>query len=572
MDSNRPRRPARAAQPRAAQPRAARPRGTGHRAAVAAGTLAVAACMGGGALAQAPAAASGAGPARAVTGHPGQPRQRTAASPLGTEHWSTQAIARGVQVSTVTIANPAVTPSWTVTLEQPVTSQVTGAPAAAEVESRAWAQTTAAQLTTDGFQPRVESVAWPRYAGTPSGLMGYRVRVGSYATQAAATAEAASITAAGFTDIVEWTGYDAQQPPTLENIHVAVIDPRTFAGTVAATHDGSVAQRLTTSSVAAQLGSLVATNGGFFVTADADGVQGTQSGLGAYDGQLESMAAGDRGALLISGGGRRFQVANLTSQLTIRSGAASYAAQGINRVPGIVRDCGRPGATPTTRPEQDIDCLESSDMVLFTPAFGAALPTGPGAQVVLNSAGQVIAAGARGGSVPAGGTVLQGIGSAASWLTKFAPAGRQLHIREDVRNASTGGRVTLHRGDGIVSAAPVLVRDGRIDIDAAAEGTVDPHDLSFNYQWANVRQPRTIAGVDARGDLLLVTVDGRLAGGSEGFTLQEEAEFMRSLGAVEALNLDGGGSTAMAVNGKLVNATSDATGERPVGDTIQVLP
>jgi Phosphodiester glycosidase/SPOR domain len=561
MHSNRRGRP-----PRDARTRPARTSVPGYRAALAAGTLAVAACVGGGALAQAPALAGGpASPA-------GQAQQRATAGPLGPEHWSTQTIARGVQVSTVTIANPAAAPSWTVTLEQPVTSQVTGGPAAAEVESRSWAQATAAQLTADGFQPRVESVTWPHYADTPSGLMGYRVRVGSYATQAAATTEATAITAAGFTDIVEWTGYDAQQPPTLENIRVAVIDPRTFAGTVAATHDGNVAQRLTTSSVAAQLGSLVATNGGFFVTADADGVQGTQSGLGAYGGQLESMASGDRGALLITGGGRRFQVASLTSQVTVRSGAASYAAQGINRVPGIVRDCGRPGATPTTHPEQDIDCFETSDMVLFTREFGAALPAGPGTQVVLSSAGQVVAAGARGGSVPAGDTVLQGIGSAATWLTQFAPPGRHVRVSEDIRDASTGARITLHRGDSIVSAAPVLVRGGRIDIDAAAEGTVDPQDLSFNYQWANVRQPRTIAGVDARGDLILVTVDGRLAGGSEGFTLQEEAEFMRSIGAVAALNLDGGGSTAMAVNGKLVNATSDATGERPVGDTIQVLP
>ncbi|WP_413103711.1 phosphodiester glycosidase family protein [Streptomyces sp. Inha503] len=59
---------------------------------------------------------------------------------------------------------------------------------------------------------------------------------------------------------------------------------------------------------------------------------------------------------------------------------------------------------------------------------------------------------------------------------------------------------------------------------------------------------------------------------SEGFTLEEAARFMRSLGVVQTLNLDGGGSTAMAVNGHLANVTSDATGERPVGDTVQVLP
>ncbi|WEP00631.1 phosphodiester glycosidase family protein (plasmid) [Streptomyces sp. FXJ1.172] len=97
-------------------------------------------------------------------------------------------------------------------------------------------------------------------------------------------------------------------------------------------------------------------------------------------------------------------------------------------------------------------------------------------------------------------------------------------------------------------------------------------DLTFGYAWALIRQPRTMAGVDARGRLILAAVDGRQSGGSEGFTLNEAASFIRSLGAVQVLNLDGGGSTAMTVNGTLVNHTSDATGERPVGDTVQVMP
>ncbi|MFB0614391.1 phosphodiester glycosidase family protein [Streptomyces sp. AGS-58] len=85
-------------------------------------------------------------------------------------------------------------------------------------------------------------------------------------------------------------------------------------------------------------------------------------------------------------------------------------------------------------------------------------------------------------------------------------------------------------------------------------------------------RPRVPGGVDRRGRLLLVTADGRLENGSEGFTLHEAAAFMKSLGAVQAMNLDGGGSTAMAVNGTPVDQPSDATGERAVGDTVQVLP
>ncbi|WP_194895195.1 phosphodiester glycosidase family protein [Catenulispora pinisilvae] len=492
---------------------------------------------------------------------------------LGLEQWNTQNVAPGVRVSTVTFQNQGSAPFWTVTLEQPVTSKVTLGPARAEVESESWARTTAAQLAAHGFAARVEAVRWPGYSDTPRGLMGYRVRVGEFPSSGAAGTELSAITAAGFAAVTEWTGYDAQTPADRENIHVAVIARGAFRGTVEATHDGNVAQRATTSSVAAQLGSLVGVNGGFFVTSNADGVQGTQSGLGAYDGQVQSLSSGDRAALVVKNDGKGgYQIANLTSTATVRSGAATFAVEGVNRVPGTVRDCGRPDATPTTHPEQDVDCYETNDLVQFTPEFAAPLPTGTGTQAVLDAAGKVLSVGARGGAVPAGGTVLQGIGTAAAWLDAHAVVGHRLTVDQRIVDSATGRTVHLGPNDSIVSAAPRLLRDGRIDIDAADEGVVDPRDLSFNYQWANARQPRTIAGVDARGDLILVTVDGRLTAGSEGFTLYEEAEFMRSLGAVQALNLDGGGSTAMAVDGRLVNNTSDATGERPVGDTIQVLP
>jgi exopolysaccharide biosynthesis protein len=485
--------------------------------------------------------------------------------------WTTQAVAPGVEVRTGSIRDLGAAPSWTVSVKRPGTGRLSGAPVNIEVGPRAWADSTEAQLRAAGFRPRVETVRWPHYADTPHGTMGLRVRIGSYATQADAQVAATAVAAAGFHTAVSWTGYDADRPADVENIHVAVIDPRSFRGTVEGTHHGNVARRETTSSVAAELKSLVGVNAGFFVTSDADGVQGTMSGIAAYDGELEAMAVGSRAALILGDGGRHLRIADLTSEAIARAGGTEYAVQGVNRVPGTIRDCGRPGALPSALPWQDVTCHTKDDLVLFTPAFGANLPAGPGVQAALDGTGRVVSAGARGGTVPAGGSVLQGIGSAADWLTAQATPGRRIDVTETVRDTS-GRRVVLGSGDGVVSAAPTLVRDGLIDIDAAAEGTVDPLDLSFGYAWANVRQPRTMAGVDACGRLLLVTVDGRQSAGSEGFTLEEAAAFMRSLGAVQALNLDGGGSSAMAVNGTLVNRPSDATGERPVGDTVQVLP
>jgi len=487
--------------------------------------------------------------------------------------WSTETLAPGVTVRSG-VVRTAATHSWTVTIQVPSVLRLTtndpDAPSSwSEVISRASADATARKLTTAGYRPRIEKVEWPQYADTPHGLMGYRVRVGRFATQDAAQSTLSAINSLGLHSTLSWTGYDVQEPADRENIHVALVDPKKFRGTVKATHNGNVTDREPTSAVSQKLHSLLGINGGFFVISPGDGVQGTMSGITAYHGKLESMAAGARSALIIHGG-RAFRTADLTSTVTVRARKATYRIEGINRVPGTVRDCGRPGAEPSPRPWQDVTCTLDDDLVEFTPEFKAQLPSGPGMQVVVDASGRVVSVGPRGGRVPAHGYVLQGIGHAADWLTGHASVRERIVLSEVVRD-SAGRRVKLDGDDSITSGAPTLVEDGRIDIDADAEGVVDAPYPHFGYAWASVRQPRTMAGVDRHGRLILVTVDGRLKGGSEGFTLYEAAAFMKSLGAVQAMNLDGGGSTAMTVAGTLINQPSDASGERAVGDTIQVL-
>ncbi|WP_254407063.1 phosphodiester glycosidase family protein [Streptomyces sp. GMY02] len=510
------------------------------------------------------------GVAQAVAVSAPAPAHRSA-SAFQQVQWKTDTVAPGIQVRSGVLQNKDAAPVWTVTVQAPAVNRLTGAATWAPLGDRAWADSTEAKLRAAGFEPRAERVVWDEYADTPRGTMGWQVRVGSYATQAEAQTANQAITAGGFRTSVEWTGYDGRQSADRESIHVAVIDPARFRGTVESTHDGNVADRETTSSVAVKNGSLLAVNGGFFITSDADGVQGTVAGISAYDGELESMAVGSRAALIMADGGRHPRIADLSTTVTARAKSSSYAVQGINRLPGKVRNCGRPGAVPTELARHDTTCTLPNDLVKFTPRFRAALPQGAGIQVVLDSKDRVVSVGARGGEVPAGGSVLQGVGGAADWLTAQAREGERISVQEVIRD-SAGRQIELGAHDSIVSAAPTLVRDGRVSIDAATEGTLDPLDLSFGFAWSNVRQPRTMAGIDGHGRLLLVTVDGRQPGVSEGFTLGEAARFMRSLGAKQALNLDGGGSSAMVVGGKLVNTTSDATGERAVGDTIQVLP
>ena len=87
---------------------------------------------------------------------------------------------------------------------------------------------------------------------------------------------------------------------------------------------------------------------------------------------------------------------------------------------------------------------------------------------------------------------------------------------------------------------------------------------------AKGRAPRTALGIKKDGTLLLVVVDGR-NNNSAGLTLAELATYMLRLGAREAVNFDGGGSSVMAINGLVVNKPSDGK-ERPVSIGLGLFP
>jgi len=83
--------------------------------------------------------------------------------------------------------------------------------------------------------------------------------------------------------------------------------------------------------------------------------------------------------------------------------------------------------------------------------------------------------------------------------------------------------------------------------------------------------PRTFVAFDRdTTKLFLCTVDGRQET-SDGMNFSQMADFLLSLGAWNAINLDGGGSTTMVINGKVVNSPSDRTGERPVANSLQIV-
>jgi hypothetical protein len=107
-----------------------------------------------------------------------------------------------------------------------------------------------------------------------------------------------------------------------------------------------------------------------------------------------------------------------------------------------------------------------------------------------------------------------------------------------------------------VGGGPVLIHDGKVHITNREEQLFP--DANGEYQ------PRTAMGYTRGGELIILAIQGRTPGLAAGATLQEEARIMLGLGCYEALNLDGGGSTCLLLNGKETVRPSDPGGERPL--------
>jgi exopolysaccharide biosynthesis protein len=107
-----------------------------------------------------------------------------------------------------------------------------------------------------------------------------------------------------------------------------------------------------------------------------------------------------------------------------------------------------------------------------------------------------------------------------------------------------------------VGGGPVLLQNGEIKI-------TNEEERMFTGKAINDKHPRTAMGYTKDGKLIILVIEGRNKV-AHGATLGQEAQIFKDLGCWEALNLDGGGSSCMLVNGKETIKVSDAVGQRPV--------
>ncbi len=175
----------------------------------------------------------------------------------------------------------------------------------------------------------------------------------------------------------------------------------------------------------------------------------------------------------------------------------------------------------------------STHVIAYTKAWGNSSPASPkyGTQIAIDSTGAIVGASANSMAIPDNGYVIVGPKSKLQALWGIKKAKVDISTTPEWKNVRH-----------IISGGPYLVKNGEVFVDMTAQklGSIGG------------RNPRSAIGYTADNRLILVAVDGR-EGSSVGMTLMELANFMKSAGCIGAINLDGGGSTVMYVNGQIVN-------------------
>ncbi len=210
----------------------------------------------------------------------------------------------------------------------------------------------------------------------------------------------------------------------------------------------------------------------------------------------------------------------------------------------------------------------TNSAVLFTPRFGRTTHATNHVELVLENAGggpwlplhvgqsysaRVRAVNTNGNTPLTPDIAVLTMGNQATNLLASAPVGSVVKI-------STTLSGDLNQATTAIGGGPLLVRDGRAQQWPSQKGT---------NTYLLPRHPRTALGFN-RKYLFLVEVDGRQPDLSMGMSFAELADYMKSLGCTEAMNLDGGGSSTFWLQGKVKNSPSDKH-ERTVANSIFIV-
>jgi exopolysaccharide biosynthesis protein len=298
-----------------------------------------------------------------------------------------------------------------------------------------------------------------------------------------------------------------------------------------------------TSSIAARYGAFAAINAGFF-RIDKSIFEGDDVGLLMIDKNLLSESYSNRCALIIG---------NLPDKTLANIGRTNAAATIFIKKESF--------AVGINRERKD------DDIVIFTNFFNRTTLTDPNGTefIVRKNKVRRILDKKGSGEIPDDGFVISVSGKKREEFLRLLKIGTKVSKESSFSVNSNGPRPNLLGlfAEDAVSGVPQLIKDGGVEITWEAEKS--------SKAFVETRHPRTAVAKLKDGKFLMITVDGR-SESSGGIGLEDLAKILLELGATDAMNLDGGGSSTMFLDGKLVNKPSDKEGERKVSDAILVFP
>ena len=323
-------------------------------------------------------------------------------------------------------------------------------------------------------------------------------------------------------------------------INLLVVDPEAVRLKLGQAMD-EVAGAETTTSLAARHNAIAAVNGGYFRTTGP--ARGEPVGVLAINGMVLSEPVRNRASLAVrndpNGISLGFAHFSLAAHLLV-NGKISREINGLNR---------------------PRDPKDQQDLVVFTPEFHRTTLTDPDGVEITVVNGQVTSISDLSGSspIPHNGFVVSAGGKARDWALINLKRGVRLAVKLDLK------------ADPVIAFKPDYILGGGPQLIAGNKPVIQAEEKAYAESFFRARHPRTAIGRRADGKIVMVVVDGRQPKKSVGMTIEELAGLMSELGCVEALNLDGGGSSTMVIRNKIVNNPSDATGERPVSDALMIV-
>jgi hypothetical protein len=266
----------------------------------------------------------------------------------------------------------------------------------------------------------------------------------------------------------------------------------------------------------------------------------------------------------------------LVSEISSHRGAVALLPGGLARAPRLLFDqvrahvevvVGRGKARRTLRADA-VDSARAPDaLVLFTPRFwtDTRTPCDGGTEFVIDGPPLAVADRREGlcsSAIPRGGAVLAAGPKVPPETLAGIVRGTPVRTRAVYETLNGTRPSDWEAAPDIVGGVGLLSVGGRTVTDWSPENA--------RAGFATERHPRTVLGTAADRRVWLITVDGRNKALSLGMSFAELQGLIRRVGLVDALNLDGGGSTTMVVQGAVVNHPSDPTGPRRVSDAIVV--